>query len=436
MTAPQLLSIALLALAAGDTPSPLPDMQAIVGIHRKAIVLLEAALPGDRGQRERAALVGRILFQEKHRRLTDLADRLAGDVRTTAAAGWPAQPPVASVFLEAIEREPGWVDADKLAFRDALEVVRAAAARGPTDNTATRAFRARLSLDARFLAAVEGLYGRELSDLSVRSPTPSLTSRRVAWDRYTAFVCSLYDRDSILRENAAALEAIEETRVPRGVPESRLEISGTELPLGTVLMTFDDGPHARFTDRILETLAEHGAKAVFFEVGERVGRIEADDELRESSGAAIARRVLAAGMAIGNHSFTHPLMPRLSDEAIAGEIEKTSRLLAEIIGSPPVLFRPPYGAADDRVLAAVETHRMRSVLWTVDSKDWADPIAASIAERVIREVRAEGCGIVLFHDIHGQTTEALPIVLDVLQASGFRFLAWNGSAFAPPVPSQ
>jgi peptidoglycan/xylan/chitin deacetylase (PgdA/CDA1 family) len=422
-----LLVPALAIAATGE--SPLSDMHAIVAAHRKTIVLLETEPSADHGLRARSRVVGLILFQENHQRATRLAERLAADVRAAARVGWTTTPAFASAFLDALDRASDWRDADRLAFRDALASLRAAAGRGRSDYPAARAFRGRLDAAARSLAATEALYGEELAGLPARAPRPPPASLRSAWDRYVAFVCSLYDRDAILRENAPALEAIERTRVARGLPESPLEISGSDLPLGTVLLTFDDGPHARFTDRILETLVEHRVKAVFFEVGERVGRVEQDEALRESSGAAVAQRVHAAGMAIGNHSFTHPLMPRLSDETIADEIEKTNRLLAEITGQQPVLFRPPYGAADERVLAAVEARGMRSVLWTVDSKDWADPIAASIAERVIREIRSQGCGIVLFHDIHGQTADALPVVLDVLQASGWRFLAGNGNQF-------
>lgn len=433
MLAQSLLRIAAFALAAGgaDTSPLLPEMQTIVVAYRKMIVLLESAPAADPVLRSRTSIVGSIVFQENHRRVTRLAEVLAADVRSTAAAGWPAAPPQASIFLDVLESAPEWRDADRLALRDVRAAACAAASRAPSRAPAAKAFRARCDAAARTLSATEALYGAELTDLFVRPPAPPPASLRSAWDRYVVFVSSLYDRNAILSEQASAFDAIADTRVARGLPESALEISGSRLPLHTVLLTFDDGPHARFTDRILEELALHRTHAVFFEVGERIGRVEADESLRESSGAAITSRVVAAGMTIGNHSFTHPLLPRLSDEAIAGEIEKTSQLIAEITGKPPFLFRPPYGAANERVLAAVEAGAMRSVLWTVDSKDWADPIAASVAERVIREVRAQGCGIVLFHDIHGQTTQALPIVLDVLQAMGFRFLAWSAGPGGP-----
>jgi uncharacterized caspase-like protein len=87
-----------------------------------------------------------------------------------------------------------------------------------------------------------------------------------------------------------------------------------------------------------------------------------------------------------------------------------------------------------KVLAAVEAHKMRSILWNIDSKDWADPVAKSIANRVIKEARRYDHGIILLHDIHERTIDALPPIIETLKADGYRFLSWNGEGFVDESP--
>ena len=74
---------------------------------------------------------------------------------------------------------------------------------------------------------------------------------------------------------------------------------------------------------------------------------------------------------------------------------------------------------------------MKTVIWNVDSEDWADPVPNSVAQRVITEVEKQQRGIILFHDIHKVGMDALPIVIETLQADGYQFVSWNGTAFAP-----
>lgn len=100
--------------------------------------------------------------------------------------------------------------------------------------------------------------------------------------------------------------------------------------------------------------------------------------------------------------------------------------------SAPVLFRPPYGAKNAKVLDAAAKLGMTTVLWNVDSLDWADPLPRSIQKRVLDQVTKAGRGIVLFHDIHGRTVVALPGIIEALQQDGFRFASWNGQAFVSP----
>ncbi len=124
----------------------------------------------------------------------------------------------------------------------------------------------------------------------------------------------------------------------------------------------------------------------------------------------------------------------MSDKEVAVELEQTNRMFESVVNVRTALFRPPYGGRDMKVLAAVEAHKMKSVLWNIDSRDWADPVAKSIANRVIAESRKQGHGIILLHDIHERTIEALPLIIDTLKEEGYRFLTWNGEGFAEEAP--
>ena len=93
------------------------------------------------------------------------------------------------------------------------------------------------------------------------------------------------------------------------------------------------------------------------------------------------------------------------------------------------LFRFPYGARNDGALTTIEALKLRSMMWNVDSLDWSDPIPKSIAARVLGELDKQQRGIVLFHDIHARTVQALPLVLDQLAADGWRFASYQGGQF-------
>lgn len=121
----------------------------------------------------------------------------------------------------------------------------------------------------------------------------------------------------------------------------------------------------------------------------------------------------------------HPLSSKLAAAAVYEEIDATQTLLAAAPPAHAPLFRPPYGARNDLVLAEVAERGLRSVLWNIDSRDWADPIPQSIAQRVIDEAEREGRGIILFHDIHGRSVQALPLAIEGLLKRGFRFARWE-----------
>jgi peptidoglycan-N-acetylglucosamine deacetylase len=176
-----------------------------------------------------------------------------------------------------------------------------------------------------------------------------------------------------------------------------------------VALTFDDGPWQHTTGQILAILTQRQAPATFFVVGRQVQRYP-----------DLVRRELAAGMAVGSHSWSHPQpFDRLPVARIRDEITHGRRIL-EPLGVRPVGFRPPGGAASTTVLAAAQGLGERTVLWSVDPADWhPDVTADQLVQQVLAAVRPGA--IVLLHDGGGDrsaTVAALPAIIDGLRRLG------------------
>lgn len=177
-----------------------------------------------------------------------------------------------------------------------------------------------------------------------------------------------------------------------------------------IAMTFDDGPSPETTPRLLDILKQRNIKATFFMIGQNAER-----------NPAIVKRILAEGHEIGNHSWTHPQLSKLSDDRVTEEINKTQAAIKDASGYTPVLLRPPYGAITTRQKEWIEKQFGLSVIiWSVDPFDWKRPGASVIEDRILAGARPGA--IVLSHDIHKQTVDAMPATLDALAAKGFKFV--------------
>lgn len=136
----------------------------------------------------------------------------------------------------------------------------------------------------------------------------AMRTRRETWDSYVAALRTRYDARSILKANEAVTRGMPASRGQSAhKPDPATEVPFAALPPKTLLLTFDDGPHPRYTDRIREILIQHGAPAVFFHVGQNLGQI-ANDEVALGRAAEATKRLTEAGIALGNHSFTHPVL--------------------------------------------------------------------------------------------------------------------------------
>jgi peptidoglycan/xylan/chitin deacetylase (PgdA/CDA1 family) len=176
-------------------------------------------------------------------------------------------------------------------------------------------------------------------------------------------------------------------------PGSRIfgkALTAPERP-GELALTFDDGPNATWTPRLLDVLAMHDVRATFFLLG---GRAEAEPNL--------VRRIAGAGHVIGNHSWSHPNMARSSSDVIREQLRRTQGALEQITGAAVKFFRPPYGARRPAVFRIAREMGLKLVLWNAMTSDWDDPSAERIARQLAERIdslrqRGHATNIVL-HD--------------------------------------
>ena len=414
---------------------PIPDTSAlrsglgdVLAAYRKIIVLLADEKTLSSGEREAANQAGQALFHDNLARLAKLEEELEG----LAASPNPMRFEAMGRLLDYIESDPGMYDADRLAFRELLQELQTDVARDATLPAVK--MHKRISEDLDALAEIERNYEKEIRQIFGRFDQRAIELKRERWDDYVAHLKQLYSREQILKDYGMVLPypAPKETPAGEMARDEKGEIFGNGLPKKVVALTFDDGPHRLYTDEIVAILKQYNAPAVFFNVGRNLGTLGPDGAAKLGPGAKVSRRLMAEGYVLGNHSFTHAQLSKESGAALRAEIFNTDALLKAINPDRSPLFRFPYGARNREGLHALETAHLKSVMWNIDSLDWADPVPASIAERVLREVEHEGRGIILFHDIHDRAVKALPAILDRLTAEGYRFAGWDGSAFTVP----
>lgn len=184
---------------------------------------------------------------------------------------------------------------------------------------------------------------------------------------------------------------------------------------GFVSLTFDDGPSPTQTPRLVRILKRAGVPATFFMVGQRV-----------AAAPRVARLVSESGFLTANHSYAHADMRTQSSEAIRRTLRATDAALRRAGARPTNLMRPPYGSVDARVLDAIRSTGLRSVLWDVDPRDWEGVSAGTIAARVLAGLRPHRSNVVLQHDGIGNSPAsiaAVPRIIDGARRRGYCFVA-------------
>lgn len=210
-------------------------------------------------------------------------------------------------------------------------------------------------------------------------------------------------------------QQIPSTPMELSVATSASKVTATEVarittPKKLVALTFDAGSSSKPVPSILRTLASQNLRCTFFLVGQWVER-----------NPELAKQIAEAGHEIGNHSWSHPEFTSLSDERIREELLRTEEIIQQVCKlSTKPLFRPPYGARDQRVRQIVAEEGYLTIYWSVDSWDSVkkDITPQTITERVMSRIRPGA--IVLMHCGSEATAQALPQLLNALDSQGYQ----------------
>lgn len=192
----------------------------------------------------------------------------------------------------------------------------------------------------------------------------------------------------------------------------------------SVVLTFDDGPSPQYTEPILDVLSKYNVKATFFVVGSQVSQY-----------CPILRRIYQEGHEIGNHSYTHPWMGRISSEEQQQEIFQTQSIIENCIGSKPRWFRSPYASQNESTLKIAHQAGLNTVLWTVDTEDWR--ITSTTNSIIQKALNYRTNNIILMHDgvepnpnfkhpsaslSRTNTVQSLDTIIQRFQDKGFQFI--------------
>lgn len=409
-----LLAIAWLSCAGLAQAAISSIANELVQNHRRLVVLSETAPAHLRGEARRA---GHYLFVRNQHLIRDLVQAVQSGNAGTVTLNYREFTQQAELAARA--------EGDQLVLRAPLQALLGAGflQGGDLDDVQRR---------LRAVGDIRRRFGADVEEAALQAGASAGKVPRPLWDAYVRTLTSEFSAERIIaRLDDEIFGVFPDTGdFSEAAARARfLEWDGTELPPRTVLLTFDDGPHATYTPRVLDILKAHGLHAIFFMVGRNLG-VMRDTAPAPGANLELVRRVVAEGHAVGNHSYSHPVLPKLDNEHLRREVEDTQRLIETM--APPGAsrtrtMRPPFGARNDRVLAEIDGQRLRSVMWNIDSLDWADPIPESIVRRVVREIEKEGSGIILMHDIQARAVDALPRIITELKQRGYAFLRWDGA---------
>lgn len=176
-----------------------------------------------------------------------------------------------------------------------------------------------------------------------------------------------------------------------------------------IAITFDDGPHGKDTEKLLDELKQLNVKASFFLIGENIEQSEMNREL--------VKRMYEEGHLIGNHTYSHVDIKKTGKRKVLSEIYKTNDIIEDITGGSVAYIRPPYGSYEESFLDCIS---MTPVLWTIDPDDWDTTNVSLVVERVVKN--ASDRGIILLHDCYESSVAAAVEIIERLQKEGYHFV--------------
>lgn len=182
--------------------------------------------------------------------------------------------------------------------------------------------------------------------------------------------------------------------------------SMTEKP--RIAITFDDGPNATYTPKLLDGLKERGVKATFFLIGQNI---------EKEGNSEIVKRMYDEGHLIGNHTYHHVEITKVSNDQAYQEITMTNDLITSITGEEVQFMRPPFGLWQKELEQKIH---VLPVMWSVDPLDWATENVNEIVNKVVTE--AEENDIILLHDCYDSSVKAALKIIDQLTAEGYEFV--------------
>lgn len=209
----------------------------------------------------------------------------------------------------------------------------------------------------------------------------------------------------VLIINSFVNQRTENSKVVDGV-NYKLKTNQIHYEGKQIALTFDDGPNGIYTAKLLDGLKERNVKVTFFIMGEN---IKGNEEL--------VKRMYEEGHLLGNHTYSHVDLEKMSFEKAYDEIQTTNAWIYNLTGYEAEYIRPPFGSWTDKLKEETD---MSIVMWNVDPLDWRDQNSAVIAKRILSKVKSGD--IVLLHDIYNSSVEAAFQVIDELKKQGYTFV--------------
>ncbi|WP_067935677.1 polysaccharide deacetylase family protein [Alicyclobacillus kakegawensis] len=191
-----------------------------------------------------------------------------------------------------------------------------------------------------------------------------------------------------------------------------MEVHTHSVGQGTrvLALTFDDGPDGEYTPFIMDTLNHYRIPATFFCMGQQIEKYP-----------DVLRRMASTGHTVGNHSWSHPDLAKLSTDDVRSELLDTDAVIRECLGVSPRFVRPPYGSTNEALDSYIRSLGFEVVLWDIDSRDWTGIPGPEIARHVVPQLQP---GAIILQHCSGRvqgTTEALPYIIEIALGMGYTF---------------